>query len=153
MLFFTELGKENTCTCLCPSTRIRFSYRLTLNSIEHNSGLLLKLHRTWTLVRKSSSVHPCSSLGAVRVRMKLPTRGRLVWIIEVSWLNEAITSFQVSYISSRGRKSEYICYLGGFYWLFACPFLWIYVLQLSFLSPIIMFSNISYKWNKHKTYM
>lgn len=82
VLVFTESGR-NTHTCLCPSTHIRFSYHLTQQH-RTQSGLLLKLHCRWTLARKSSSVRPGSSSGAIRVRLKLPTRGRLVWLIEVS---------------------------------------------------------------------
>lgn len=49
-LFFTELGEENTCTYLCPSTHIRFSYHLTQSSTECNQGFYLNYteHELWS---------------------------------------------------------------------------------------------------------
>lgn len=50
VLLFTELGEESPCTCLGPSTHIRFSYHLTPSSTECNHGFYLNytVHELWS---------------------------------------------------------------------------------------------------------
>lgn len=147
------LREENTCACLA-LPHGRFSYPLTQSSTECNQGFHFNYTQCELWSGNSPACSPAAPWGLIRVKMELPTRGRFLWIKEAPWLNKATTSFWIGPITSRGRGCDCIYpFLEKFIDSVLVLFLWIHLLQLSFLSPVLMLSTIYCKLNKHKTCM
>ena len=138
---------------LCPSTHIRFSYPLTQSSTECNQGFCFNYteHELWS--GNSPVRTPAAPWRLIRVKMELPTRGRFLWIKEHLDSTRQPLPFESAPLAPEGEDVTASIHFSRSFLTTLVLFLWIHLLQLSFLSPTFMFSTIYCKLNKHKACM